>query len=185
MSGPIQALAPGYLGLLGLKNMGRLPDVQVDQLQPIIDILPFYLHGRRQFAQYAETGITTVDGGLRPFPLSVGLGPTVPENTLRIILRGTFWVSVAAASVFSLAASLAAGSFGDGNADRILSPKAQLGTPFAPAVAPVVTSYDAVVIDQLPIFLYPGDFLAAWLDYGHGAGAGETHAKVEFVDIPL
>lgn len=50
MSRPIQALAPGFLGLLGLKNNGQLPPEMIDQLQPIIDQLPFMLLGIRETA---------------------------------------------------------------------------------------------------------------------------------------
>lgn len=59
MSGPIQARAPGYLGLLELKNLGKLPDVAVDSLQPIFEMRDMYLRGS---AQWYQTALSRTDG---------------------------------------------------------------------------------------------------------------------------
>lgn len=42
-SGPIQVIPPGLLGLLNLKNMGRLPDVLINEVQPGIDLQEWWL----------------------------------------------------------------------------------------------------------------------------------------------
>jgi hypothetical protein len=47
VSRPIQSLAPGFLGLLGMKNNGQLPAELIDALQPVIDESPFMFMGSR------------------------------------------------------------------------------------------------------------------------------------------
>lgn len=48
MSRPIQSLAPGFLGMLGMKNEGRLPPDMVDAVAPVVELLPFYVMGNRE-----------------------------------------------------------------------------------------------------------------------------------------
>lgn len=80
MTRPIQALAPGFLGLLGLKQ-GANPADLVDAVQPCIDIFPFYAMGGRQTIQFASVATQNLGAtGRFSFPEL-----TVPANQ-------TWWV---------------------------------------------------------------------------------------------
>ncbi len=59
MSGPIQARAPGYLGLLELKNLGQLPHTVIDTVQPTLSIEKMYLRGS---GQWYQTALSRTDG---------------------------------------------------------------------------------------------------------------------------
>lgn len=59
MSGPIQARAPGYLGLLELKNLGKLPSDVGERLSPTFDMEDYYLRGS---AQWFQTALSRTDG---------------------------------------------------------------------------------------------------------------------------
>lgn len=48
MTRPIQQLAPGYLGLLGLKSQGLLPPEVVDAVAPVLEMGDFYKLGPRE-----------------------------------------------------------------------------------------------------------------------------------------
>lgn len=59
MSRPIQGRAPGYLGLLELKNLGKLPEEALETVQPVIDMNGYYLRGS---AQWYQTALSRTDG---------------------------------------------------------------------------------------------------------------------------
>jgi len=47
-SGPVQVIPPGFLGLLNLKNQGRIPDVLQGNFQPTLDMLEWLLFANRE-----------------------------------------------------------------------------------------------------------------------------------------
>jgi hypothetical protein len=58
-SGPIQTAAPGLLGLLQLKNQGRLPSQILEEVRAIIDIWPLYLQSDVRASHVQSAAITT------------------------------------------------------------------------------------------------------------------------------
>ena len=59
-SGPIQVIPPGFLGLLNLKNLGRLPDTLQGTVQPTVDLEAWWLRATAQDQpQAAQTAVTT------------------------------------------------------------------------------------------------------------------------------
>jgi len=60
VSRPIQALAPGFLGLLGLKNNGALPPDFIDAVAPTIDLARWYLEGNRETIVTAGVDVDTL-----------------------------------------------------------------------------------------------------------------------------
>lgn len=46
-SRPVQGYPVGFLSLLGLKNLGKLPDVLLDEVRPSFDVTGWYLRGIR------------------------------------------------------------------------------------------------------------------------------------------
>jgi hypothetical protein len=51
--GPIQILPQGLTGLVGLKNLGRVPSDLLTDVSPVIDIEPYWL---RYTAKFQQTG---------------------------------------------------------------------------------------------------------------------------------
>lgn len=69
MPRPIQALAPAFLNLLGLKNQGALPPELAEVVQPQVDMMPFYLQG---------TALNRWDFVNSPFPVASFQGGLIP-----------------------------------------------------------------------------------------------------------
>lgn len=59
MSRPIQALAPGFLGLLGLKQ-GNLPVELTEDVKPILEMFDFYALGARETIPTAGTAVQNI-----------------------------------------------------------------------------------------------------------------------------
>lgn len=106
MSEPIQALAPGYLSLLGLKNRGMNPLVAADGLQPIIDMAPFYLASLQQ-RMVGQTGIG-LNQNFATFVLTAtgALPAQVPRDEVWFVHGYTVSASVGAAERLALRAAL-------------------------------------------------------------------------------
>lgn len=86
-SGPIQSLPNGLLGLLQLKNMGNLPDVLLGNVQPIIDMVPFWLRGQTITDPVVHgLGLPTGTTGLQSFSPNPIL---VPEGQMWWVRRYT------------------------------------------------------------------------------------------------
>lgn len=50
-SKPVQIIPPGLLGMLQLKNMGRLPDTLMGEYQPTIDMREWLMVANREYLQ--------------------------------------------------------------------------------------------------------------------------------------
>ena len=50
---PVSARADGLLSLLGIKNLGRNPDLLMESVQPVVDVEPWYL--RSAAVAHSET----------------------------------------------------------------------------------------------------------------------------------
>lgn len=78
-SGPIQLIPPGFLGLLALKNMGRLPDFLQGNVQPTLEMGDWYL--RSAIEPWDQTSNVLVPAGAGGAFVPFGTGPiTVPEG---------------------------------------------------------------------------------------------------------
>jgi hypothetical protein len=79
-SGPIQVIPPGLLGLLNLKNSGRLPNILLDEVQPGIDLEPWWLRANLLLAGLSSDSLAI--GTYNNFqPFTAGAGAiTVPQN---------------------------------------------------------------------------------------------------------
>lgn len=87
-SKPIQAALPGFLSLLGVKNLGLNPDTLVGQVAPVLELADWYLRGQMTVLNSVATvalGATAANF----YPLT-GFGSlngtvdmTTPENAWR------------------------------------------------------------------------------------------------------
>lgn len=77
-SGPVQTPMPGFLSLLNLKNRGLLPDLLRGQVQPTIDMTPFWLRGSLVNLNTAQTRTQGV-GALGGFASITAAGFVVPD----------------------------------------------------------------------------------------------------------
>lgn len=176
MSRPIQAAAPGYLSLLGLQNTGRLPPDQVDTVQPIVDVLPFYLQGA---LQYREDGIavSAATPGLNAFATPM----RVPDGKLWLVIDGLAFVSKAAAQVLSYKISLTSGLSGIGR-DRSLSDFASIGDPFNAAAATLSDVLEVIRIPH-PSFMRGGEEVFVDCEWIHGAGAATVAVHLDVIEL--
>lgn len=62
-SRPIQGFPSGLLSLLGLKNLGKLPDTLLDDVRATFELAPWYVRGLR--APVYGGGTTVATGGLQ------------------------------------------------------------------------------------------------------------------------
>lgn len=78
-SGPIQVIPAGFLGLLQLKNLGRLPDTLMGSVQPTVDMLEMWL--RATLTAGLPSGTHALAGpafaGYTPF---TGVAIIVPDS---------------------------------------------------------------------------------------------------------
>lgn len=84
-SKPIQGALPGFLALLGVKNLGLNPDVLVGQVAPVLELGPWYLRGQQRYlSSVATLAAATVNGNFYPITgggsLNGTVDLTVPEN---------------------------------------------------------------------------------------------------------
>jgi len=90
MPKPIQAYPPGFMSLLSLKNMGKLPDTLLENVQATFDLESWYLRGANQVLNPLISGVAT--GGLQSQAV---LGP-VPEGELWFVQHFAIKVFTAA-----------------------------------------------------------------------------------------
>lgn len=91
-SRPIQAFGPGFLNLMYLKNMGRMPDTLLDDVQGVLAMEPWYLRGARR--DIDGTIVRNVAAGTAPQRDDYGAADpdfVVPENTWRYIHEITLY----------------------------------------------------------------------------------------------
>jgi len=93
-SGPIQPIPPGFLSLLQLKNLGRLPDVLIGQVAPSIDMEDWWLRATAQME--ASASVTTASGGAQVLSYTVPV--VVPDDE-------AWWVESLMVDVFVPAAA--------------------------------------------------------------------------------
>jgi len=58
-SRPIQGYPVGFLSLLGLKNLGKLPDTLPDQVLAAFEMGPYYLRGLREIVEPGVAAVAT------------------------------------------------------------------------------------------------------------------------------
>lgn len=176
MSRPIQALAPGYLGLLGLKNNGKLPLDQHDTVQPIVNIEPYYLQGVRQGISGSFPLVAGSSGNTTLFTVPVA----VPEGKVWHILGGTLFLGIAAGQVFSASIRLmAAGTLTA--LDRVLSDAASVGAPNTAAVAALSTIAIGVPIPE--VMLRGQDAVILLVEWANGVGAGTATVRLTYAEF--
>lgn len=67
VSRPIQGQAPGFLGLLGVKNLGKLPNDLLDSVQPVVDVEAWYRRGIALLqGRFSQTDVLDYTGFLGP-----------------------------------------------------------------------------------------------------------------------
>jgi len=74
-SKPIQGYPLGFLSLLGLKNLGKLPDTLIDEVRGTFDLQEWYLRGAKEVVVPAVTVAAT--GGTQSIAVA---GSLVPEG---------------------------------------------------------------------------------------------------------
>lgn len=178
MSRPIQTPTAGYLGLLGLKNMGKLPEVAQDDVQPIVDIEKFMLAGNRR---YVFGSTNALIAGAAGFENLVGTGFTVPDNKIWVLDGGDIFVSVAAASVFSVGAIAVAVNFGNSAATQNISEQVGLGNQFTAATAAPQTVRDGAPLLR-GVILLAGTTIGVNVNWRHGAGTGGCTVRFTYAE---
>lgn len=64
-SRPISSLANGFLTLLGVKNMGKNPEVLLDEVRPVLEMRDWYLNSNIQEAVASAAGVATELAGFQ------------------------------------------------------------------------------------------------------------------------
>lgn len=101
-SKPIQAALPGFLSLLGIKNLGLNPDTLGGNVAPVIEMLPYYLRGQQQYlSSVASLALGAVNGNFYPI---TGAGSL--NGTVDFTVPNNQWWYVQNFSVFSSQVSL-------------------------------------------------------------------------------
>lgn len=106
--GPIQLIPPGLLGLLQLKQLGRLPDKLADTVAGVVELRDWYLTARRvdQTTLFGNATLVTAalgagNTGFQAFHVGAAGGPVciVPQNQLWWVEQLTIAASLVAADV--------------------------------------------------------------------------------------
>lgn len=101
--GPIQVIPPGLMGLLQLKQEGRLPSQLAETVAPVLELRDWYLTARRVDdlalfpAGQPQVGIATGGIGLKTL-LSGGVAAAVPGNQIWYVEELTIQVNTALAT---------------------------------------------------------------------------------------
>jgi len=157
MSYPIQALAPGFLGLLGLKNNGALPPMMIDALSPVIDALPFYLQGSREvLPQSAAVNILAANANYGFAEYVVPAGEVWYVHAFHVL------VTVPAAQSWVGYGKHVTPGFGDIHVSGVASAG---GAAIQAAITPDIGGFFAAAGDRFGVFT------------GASAGAGAVNAS--------
>lgn len=178
MSRPIQSPQAGYLGMLGLKNMGKLPDVAEDNVQPVVDIQPFYTAGNRRYSFGSTNALAAGAAGFENLVATTGTF-TVPANKVWILDGGDAYVEVAAASVFSVGAIVVAVNFGNAAATQDISESFGIGNQLTAAAAPPQTARAAAPL-QRGVVLLAGTVVGVNVLWRHGAGGAACVVRITY-----
>lgn len=173
MSKPVQALAPGYLGLLGLKNMGQLPWESHDNVQPTIEMTDFYTNGRIQFAGEQIAVVQQSANGILFVP-NVGPG----ANEMWAVLGGALLISIDGGETFDCAAAAIVVNTTNPVGIRVISDEIRLT-----AAAPAEQLRATTRLD--PVLMNPGDLLGISLGRALGADNAAVQIRVAYCPIPV
>ncbi len=97
-SKPIQAAAPGFLALLGVKNLGANPDTLQGDIAPQIDMEGWYLRGQHQILSTLATCLAAAPQSFAFYPLD---GATGLRGTVDLTVPTSAWRYVHRFSIFS------------------------------------------------------------------------------------
>jgi hypothetical protein len=180
--GPIQIIPPGLLGLLQLKQLGRLPDKLSDLVAPVVELRDWYLTARRvdEFGLFGSSANLLLAGpsfsGISGFTLASGPIMAVPQNQI-------WWVEQ-----FTIDVVLS------GAADFIrFAPMIQSAAPSltrqqtGPDVADVTTARTRVVSARSDrgFWAFPGDVFSAIVFDSANAAANTVHARLRATPCPI
>lgn len=93
--GPVQALVRGFFGMMGLKNMGQIPDTILGQIQPGIDMEDWWKRSQA-YSDPTTYTVTLAAGGSTAISFTTPL--IVPSNEVWWVESLIFDVSVPAAA---------------------------------------------------------------------------------------
>jgi len=182
MSGPIQSPAPGYLSLMSLKVMGRLPAQAADVVQPHLNILPFWVAGQRRTddIRYLTDVITAANSPDAFFPFKDGGGQVlkVPDGEVWYVTAAMFELSTGAGSVFSCRAALAT------KPDSCLAYAIQRTVTLeleSAATSTGTTGSGAPLFE--PFFAMGGEIFIAQVFQGYGAGEAICTLRIEHLKL--
>lgn len=110
--GPIQLIPTGLMGLLQLKQTGKMPGWLAQSVQPTIDLSDWYLQARREDEQSLFGGTPTtvplVTGNTQLRQFNAAAIPVVPQNQLWWVEHySVFGSTNAAADVMSFGPAIA------------------------------------------------------------------------------
>jgi hypothetical protein len=110
--GPIQVIPPGLVGLLQLKQLGRLPDNLLGDVNPVLELRDWYMEARRVstvtlFGGFPATAAITTGGVNFKSMLIGGVNAAVPQGQIWYVEEFTVSGSIAtAADSISFAAAM-------------------------------------------------------------------------------
>lgn len=92
MSGPIQVIPPGLLGMLQLKNVGKLPDELLETLAPVLELRDWLLQANSQVAGPYTTTWANNQTGFANFVTPTVLAP--PDRVWWYVHQFTVYASL-------------------------------------------------------------------------------------------
>lgn len=174
-SRPIQSQANGFLSLLNLKNLGRLPDTLPDVVQPVLDMLPWYASSTATWSQDVASTAPFIQGNPTSIAWSGAIQLVVPQDRVWVILGGSFWADVAGGDTFEVEAHLIARTGGTNL--RHTGPTLRLSAAALPEDVQEHVSIDG------PFILQGGHALVAYVQRRLGASTCVLNANVSYLDL--
>jgi len=175
-SGPIQVIPPGLLGLLQLKNLGRLPDVLMGSVQPITEMMPWYLRANREVWPL-NSGNTIAPGTYTGYVLMSPNELLVPQDE--------WWY------VHSLSIGFAAGAGGSAIGIRLAAQWNQVGTLKYQAlgsermVSPLTAADGELLLAAYDFWAPPGSSLGFYVHTVSVAALQATVRGMDFTRCPI
>ncbi len=174
-TGPIQALMPGFLGLMNLKTMGVQPNRLQDEIQAGMDAEPWFLRGALENWTTASSR-TMAPGSYNSIAQYTAGDITVPDGEWWWVER--YSVSVVAGALGAVVfAAPAFQIFGGASAPQFL-----LGSSVG---VDITTSNPSALMGGENFWVPPGSNLGFWLGQVVGGNVTFAVAGLRFSRLPV
>lgn len=176
MSGPIQTLPIGLLGLLQLKSSGSNPSQLSDTVSAVYDIGKYYEQQQSQYCAslFGATPSLTTNARGQPVFQVAGANITVPNKELWLVQEWSIFCNLLAAEYIRFAPAYSPpGSLGT----------VQLGPDYNDAVT-ARARFASAKIDR-PFFAVPGTFFLAYVFDVATAGSITVQCEMKVTRMQL